>query len=118
MKDFNQFQNCILSTRPTLDALSDCNVLKRKGIKAYPSPSMVIKYNKSSIINFKYDAIIFLGGLVGDPITKKYKKISSDINETATKQVIKNASQIIEKTEIDRTIAQESTTVSLSVFSQ
>mgnify|MGYP001156945281 FL=1 len=28
------------------------------------------------------------------------------------------ASQIIEKTEIDRTIAQESTTVSLSVFSQ
>ena len=59
MKDFNQFQNCILSTRPTLDALSDCNVLKRKGIKAYPSPSMVIKYNKSSIINFKYDAIIF-----------------------------------------------------------
>ena len=32
--------------------------------------------------------------------------------------VSRAASQIIEKTEIDRTIAQESTTVSLSVFSQ
>ena len=32
--------------------------------------------------------------------------------------VTRAASQIIEKTEIDRTIAQESTTVSLSVFSQ
>ena len=32
--------------------------------------------------------------------------------------VSREASQIIEKTEIDRTIAQESTTVSLSVFSQ
>ena len=32
--------------------------------------------------------------------------------------VSREASQIIENTEIDRTIAQESTTVSLSVFSQ
>jgi len=40
-------------------------------------------------INKEYDAVIFLAGLVGDPITKKYKKVSSDINETATKQVIK-----------------------------
>merc|ERR1712072_1165843 len=32
--------------------------------------------------------------------------------------VTRAASQIIEKTEIDRTIEQESTTVSLSVFSQ
>ena len=32
MKNFNQFQHCILSTRPKLDALSDCNILKRKGI--------------------------------------------------------------------------------------
>ncbi len=32
--------------------------------------------------------------------------------------VTRAASQVIEKTEIDRTIAQESTTVSLSVFSQ
>lgn len=38
----------------------------------------------------KYDAIIFLAGLVGDPITNKYKKTSITINEVATKKIIKN----------------------------
>jgi len=41
-------------------------------------------------INKKYDAIIYLAGLVGDPITNKYKKASLEINEIATKKIIKN----------------------------
>ncbi len=40
-------------------------------------------------LNDNYAAIVYLAGLVGDPITNKYKKISSEINENATKKVIK-----------------------------
>ena len=59
MNCFNQEEKCILSTRPKPDALNDCKVLSLKGIKAYPSPSMVVHYNKQKINNLKYDAIIF-----------------------------------------------------------
>jgi len=40
-------------------------------------------------IDKKFDSVIYLAGLVGDPITNKYKKISTQINETATKNFIK-----------------------------
>ena len=49
MNCFNQEEKCILSTRPKPDALNDCKVLSLKGIKAYPSPSMVVHYNKQKI---------------------------------------------------------------------
>lgn len=36
-----------------------------------------------------YDTVIFLAGLVGDPITNKYKQTSKIINEDFTKRFIK-----------------------------
>lgn len=36
-----------------------------------------------------YDTVIFLAGLVGDPITNKYKQTSKIINEDSTKRFIK-----------------------------
>jgi len=44
------------------------------------------KLLKTSIINC--DALIILAGLVGDPITKKYPSLSTDINLNATKKLI------------------------------
>ena len=44
--------------------------------------------------------------------------IHTSLSHFSLEVVSRAASQIIEKTEIDRTIEQESTTVSLSVFSQ
>ncbi len=43
--------------------------------------------DKVSKINF--DAIVLLAGLVGDPITKKYKFLSKKINEKASIDLIK-----------------------------
>ena len=39
-------------------------------------------------INKNYEAVIYLAGLVGDPITSKYKKLASEINEKYTKKTI------------------------------
>ncbi len=55
------------------------------------------------------------GGLVDEDSIFTIHTAGSDFS---LEVVSRAASQIIEKTEIDRTIAQESTTVSLSVFSQ
>tara|TARA_Y100001970_G_scaffold293483_1_gene440591 strand:- start:20976 stop:21944 length:969 start_codon:yes stop_codon:yes gene_type:complete len=63
---------------------------KKKNSKKYSFIKGDIRKNKDlQKINNNYDAIIFLAGLVGDPITNKYKKVSLDINEKATKKVIK-----------------------------
>lgn len=40
------------------------------------------------LINFKFDSVIILAGLVGDPITKKYKKKSVLINEKGILNVV------------------------------
>ena len=55
------------------------------------------------------------GGLVDEDSIFTIHTAGSDFS---LEVVSRAASQIIEKTEIDRTIEQESTTVSLSVFSQ
>ena len=55
------------------------------------------------------------GGIVDEDSIFTLTTAGSDFS---LEVVSREASQIIEKTEIDRTIAQESTTVSLSVFSQ
>ena len=55
------------------------------------------------------------GGLVDEDSIFTIHTAGSDFS---LEVVSREASQIIEKTEIARTIAQESTTVSLSVFSQ
>ena len=55
------------------------------------------------------------GGLVDSDSIFTIHTAGSDFS---LEVVTRAASQIIEKTEIDRTIEQESTTVSLSVFSQ
>tara|TARA_Y100001972_G_scaffold88136_1_gene107809 strand:- start:182 stop:553 length:372 start_codon:yes stop_codon:yes gene_type:complete len=55
------------------------------------------------------------GGIVDEDSIFTLTTAGSDFS---LEVVSREASQIIEKTEIDRTIEQESTTVSLSVFSQ
>ncbi len=69
---------------------------KKKNSNKYKFIKGDIRKNRDlkKIYKKKYDAIVFLAGLVGDPITNKYKKLSIDINEKATKKVIK---QIYEK---------------------
>ena len=42
-----------------------------------------------NLLNYEYDLIVMLAGLVGDPITKKYKKISEKINTKANLNFIK-----------------------------
>ena len=42
-----------------------------------------------NLLNNEYDLIVMLAGLVGDPITKKYKKISEKINTKANLNFIK-----------------------------
>lgn len=50
----------------------------------------ICKKNELRILkNNYYDAIILLAGLVGDPITKKYKTLSKKINEIDTFNLIK-----------------------------
>ena len=63
---------------------------KKKNSRKYKFVNGDLRINKDlKKIDQRYDAIIFLAGLVGDPITNKYKKVSLDINEKATKKVIK-----------------------------
>ena len=47
---------CLITTRPIDDALSDCKILIKRGIKALASPSMGIVKTKFDFDN-KYDAI-------------------------------------------------------------
>ncbi len=75
---------------------------KKKNSKKYKFVNGDLRINKDlKKIDQRYDAIIFLAGLVGDPITNKYKKISLQINEMATINYIKrvytkeNASKFI-----------------------
>ena len=51
---------------------------------------------KNTYINLlkKTDAVIILAGLVGDPITKKYKKLSNSINLQGMKKFILDCSKI------------------------
>lgn len=50
-----------------------------------------IRNNKDvkNILKIKYDAIVLLAGLVGDPITKKYKTLSKSINKESLIKLIK-----------------------------
>ena len=43
----------------------------------------------NNILKIKYDAIVLLAGLVGDPITKKYKTLSKSINKESLIKLIK-----------------------------
>ena len=47
------------------------------------------KKDLRKINNKVFDVVIILAGLVGDPITNKYKKISLEINESSIKNIIK-----------------------------
>ena len=49
---------CVLSTRPIDDALNDCKVLLRKGVLAYPSPSMEIIKNTNFNLKGDFRGII------------------------------------------------------------
>ena len=53
-------------------------------------PGDIRKNKDIQKISAKYYAVIYLAGLVGDPITKKYKRISKIINEKFTKKLIFN----------------------------
>lgn len=55
------------------------------------------KLNK---ITEEVDSVIILGGLVGDPITKKYPKLSTEINDKGTVDLI----NICEKKKLEKTI--------------
>ena len=46
-------------------------------------------FDKLDKLNFNNSNIILLAGLVGDPITKKYPELSSEININSTKKLIK-----------------------------
>ncbi len=46
------------------------------------------------------DSVVILGGLVGDPITKKYPKLSTEINDNGTVDLI----NICEKKKLEKTI--------------
>ena len=43
----------------------------------------ITRKNDIKKINKYFDTVIILAGLVGDPITKKYKSLSTKINEIA-----------------------------------
>ncbi len=69
----------------------DCLIYKKK--------NLITKNTNFKNINFididkleknwkNYKTVIFLAGLVGDPITKKYPKLANKINFTATKRLI------------------------------
>ena len=47
-----------------------------------------MQQEKSNSILNDFDHVVILSGLVGDPITKKYPKISKRINYYATKNLI------------------------------
>ena len=49
-------------------------------------------------ISKDFDTVVLLGGLVGDPITKKYPKESSLINDQGVKNVIDVCSSLAIKT--------------------
>ena len=80
--DVTSFDNCIYGQRYTN---------KKKKIKNFTFIKGDILKNKdiNKIVKINYDAIIFLAGLVGDPITKKYKLLSKAINETGILKFIK-----------------------------
>ena len=46
--------------------------------------------NRSALENYlkNFDIVVVLAGLVGDPITKKYPQLSSEINDVALKNII------------------------------
>ncbi len=48
------------------------------------------KKDFKKINNKLFDAVVILAGLVGDPITNKYKKISLEINEKSIKEIVQN----------------------------
>ena len=50
-------------------------------------------FNKYSNILSSIDSLIILGGLVGDPITKKYSKVSKKINEDDIMNIMKISSK-------------------------
>ena len=63
--------------------------------KNYNFTNLDIRSKKISKIDFSiYDKIVILAGLVGDPITKKYPKISNEINEKGIIYVINNISRL------------------------
>ncbi len=64
---------------------------KNKKIKNYKFIKGDISKKKDldRISKINFDAIVLLAGLVGDPITKKYKSLSKKINEKASIDLIK-----------------------------
>ena len=78
----------------------DCIIYKQKKNSNFTNKKLYRLIN-DSMSNFKkyskiltsVDSIIILAGLVGDPITKKYSKISKKINENNIMNIMKMASK-------------------------
>ena len=70
--------NCIYQNRYSIE-----NLKKNKNFKF-----LNFDIKKKYLNNYKYDAVIIFAGLVGDPITKKYEKLSQKINVDGIKKII------------------------------